>query len=862
MLRLNNIVKDYQVGEQTVHALRGVSLNFRKNEFVSILGPSGCGKTTMLNIIGGLDRYTSGELYIDDRPTSKFNDRNWDAYRNHSIGFVFQSYNLISHQTVLANVELSLTLSGVSKSERTKRAKDALVKVGLGDQFNKRPNQLSGGQMQRVAIARALVNNPEILLADEPSGALDSATSVQVMDLLKEIAQDRLVIMVTHNPELAEQYSTRIIKLRDGLVTSDSDPYEPEKTEVNKSKASSKVGMSFRTALSLSFKNLLTKKARTFLTSFAGSIGIIGIALILALSTGINAYIAQMQEDMLSSNPLVIESHNINFLELLMTMNNEMLNPEEREPDTLFSVNMTQTFLDGVHTNNLEYFKTFILGDGAERIAEYTTAVRFSYNVRPNIYRPLPGNPTFQVEPSEFMMAIAPEMANMPAFQIWDELLHEQDGAVIHPLLTEHQFDVLAGRWPQASNEVVLNVMHNQLPDIVLYALGLLDPAEFMELAQAIFRGEDVQFEDASFSFDDVLGTTFNLIIPTDYFVYNAETGIWEDMRDNEDFVAALIRTNSKELNIVGIITQSEEATMTSFMGIIGYTNELTNYIIDRVNSSDVVQAQHANPEIDIFTGIAFDAEPEPLTIEEVMAFIGALPEEIQAVLMHAIADLTEEEIIQEFYDELRSTTNATFSGNLNRLGYVDFANPSRISLYPVSFEAREALAAFITYYNENIADEDNEIRFSDMIGMMMSSMQTIVNFVAYGLIAFVSVSLVVSSIMIGIITYISVLERTKEIGILRAIGASKKDISRVFNAETLIVGFAAGALGILATLAIIIPMNLVLAMLTEVNNIAILHPIPAVVLIAISMFLTFIAGLIPSRIASKKDPVVALRTE
>jgi len=876
LLKLINIKKDYHVGNMTVNALRGVSLNFRENEFVSILGPSGCGKTTMLNIIGGLDQYTSGELYINNRPTSSYNSRDWDTYRNHSVGFVFQSYNLIPHQTVLANVELSLTLSGISKSERTRRAKEMLERVGLGDQFTKKPNQLSGGQMQRVAIARALINDPEILLADEPSGALDSVTSVQIMNLLKEIAETKLVIMVTHNPELAETYSTRIIKLKDGLITSDSNPYE-EKSIVEAAVGKIKhVSMSFFTALALSFKNLLTKKTRTALTSFAGSIGIIGIALILALSTGIQAYIDRVQRDTAAQFPLVISSEQMNFMELMMSMMMAQAAPGggHLDPNVIHSHDVGLDLMNQItnltHQNNLREFMQFIEGggrDGIGNIRNYAQAIQFSYNLQLPIFINNNHGDPLRINPINPM-----EMFGMPpmvGLDFWVELLEGLNGETLNPLI-EEQYNLIGGRssWPSAKNELVLFVdQHNRLPDLVLFAIGLRDMAEFNAMREAHDRGEEFEITPFSLTFDEIIGTSFRLIMPSDFFEYDTDTGLWVDRSDDDAFVAALME-NAMELTIVGIARPDPDATGAIYQpGVIGHTAELSRYIIDRVNSSAVVAAQMATPEIDIFTGISFEAQRnrEPITMEEIMAFISTLPEVEQGTILAMIEHMPEEQVFAMFYQHLRGTTDASFESNLELIGYIDLGSPSAISILPRGFDEKEAISAIIARYNAyEIAAgrEENEIVYSDFMGALMSSMSTIINFVAYGLIAFVSVSLVVSSIMIGIITYISVLERTKEIGILRAIGASKKDISRVFNAETLIVGFSAGLLGILATLALILPMNLILGLLTDVSNIAILQPAAAIILILISMFLTFMAGLIPSRIAAKKDPVVALRTE
>lgn len=868
MLKLQNIKKDYITGDTAVHALKGVSIEFRKSEFVSILGHSGCGKTTLLNIIGGLDRYTDGDLFINGKSTKTYKDRDWDNYRNHSVGFIFQSYNLIPHQTVLSNVELALTLSGVSKQERRKRAEDALKKVGLGDQLGKKPNQMSGGQMQRVAIARALVNDPEILLADEPTGALDSETSVQIMELLKEISKDRLVIMVTHNPELAKQYSTRIVKLLDGNITDDSDPYGGEETVKAEKAEGKRPSMSFLTALSLSLNNLMTKKARTFLTSFAGSIGIIGIALILSLSNGVNAYIQKVEEDTLSSYPITIEKAGMDVSRLVKDLMGKNEAPEDREKDKIYSNNimteMMTTMVNGISENNLELLKAHI-----EKTPEFesnTSEIEYKYSTVMNIYDEK-GN---RVNPNTVFTTVFGESAaqsqqysGMSSFsntEVWTRLFDNSE-------FLEKQYDVIAGRMPEKYNEIVLAVdKNNQISDYTLYSLGLKDVKELEEMMKKAQNGEKIEpTEEVTYSYDDILNLKFKLLCNTDYFE-KSENGTWVNKTDDELFVQSQLAKLGEDITVVGIIRPAEGSVANDTAGFVGYKSELMEHLINKVNDSEIVKAQKASPDTDVLTGLPFEAN-ENMTYEELMAYIAALPENEHAEYaayteQMTAAGMTNEQIAERFNSAIKAkNSSATYEGNLSLMGVSDLKRPSVINIYPKDFEAKETVAELIDDYN-SAAAENEKITYTDYIGLMLSSVTTIINAISYILIAFVSISLIVSSIMIGIITYISVLERTKEIGILRAMGASKRDVSRVFNAETLIVGFSAGVIGILITLLLLIPINAIIDAITDISGLAVLPVAGAAALIIISMLLTLIAGLFPSKIAAKKDPVTALRSE
>ena len=852
MLRLEKITKEYVTENSKVQALKGITLEFRKSEFVSILGQSGCGKTTLLNIIGGLDKYTTGDLIINGKSTKEFKDREWDAYRNHSVGFVFQSYNLIPHQTILSNVELALTLSGVSKKERRNRAIEALKQVGLGDQINKKPNQLSGGQMQRVAIARALVNDPEIILADEPTGALDTKTSVQIMEILKNISKDRLIIMVTHNPDLAEKYSSRIIKILDGKITDDSNPYskEEEKKEDRNSKANSKVSMSFFTALSLSLNNLMTKKGRTILTSFAGSIGIIGIALILSLSSGMQAYINRVEEDTLSSYPITVEEETIDMTSMMTTLMGET-EETEHEDGKVYSKNIVNDMLSTISTkiqsNNLDEFKKY-LDDENSSIRNYMNAVQYSYNLDLNIYK-ADDDEAIQVNPSQIFSKLGMENMNNMMFaetDVWQELLDNNE-------LLQSQYDVIAGKWPENYNEVVLIVdENNEIYDYTLYALGILDQDELEDKYQKILNGEEIESEEIkTYTYDELLNTKFKLLLNTDY--YEKDGNIWIDNSEDEDYIKEKLE-DAEEIKITGIIRPKENTVATEISATVGYTKELKEYVINEVNNAEIVKEQKENPDINVFTGTEFPEDPKA-------GFDFSSLSDEQRIYM---ASLSEEEMA-ELLQQYTENASATYEGNLEKMGVVDLDSPSRISIYPKDFQSKERIATEIENYNQRQRDEgkeENVITYTDIVGTMMNSVSTIIDAISYILIAFVAISLVVSSIMIGIITYISVLERTKEIGILRSIGASKKDISRVFNAETFIIGLCAGILGIGVTLILNIPINMIIKSVADISGIASLPTVGAIILVVISMLLTIIAGLIPARMASKKDPVEALRTE
>ena len=888
MLKLSSIIKEYNIsGGESVTALKGIDIEFRRNEFVAILGQSGCGKTTMLNLIGGLDQYTSGDLSINGISTKKFKDRDWDSYRNHSIGFVFQSYNLIPHQSVLSNVELALTLSGVSKSERRKRAIDALTKVGLGDQIKKKPTQMSGGQMQRVAIARALVNDPDILLADEPTGALDSATSVQIMDILKEIAKDKLVIMVTHNPELAEEYSTRIVRLLDGKIIDDSNPYNSaedtntatsteatDKASVDTVKASKKLksrtSMSFFTALSLSLNNLMTKKARTLLTAFAGSIGIIGIALILSLSNGIQEYIDKVQEDTLSSYPITLEAETVDLTSLMTSLSAVESDTSDHDKDKVYTntlmIEMVNAMMSEIQTNNLKAFNEYLKSEESG-FSDYISSVKYTYNTVINVYSNNINNRFVQVNPSTLMTSMYGEMANsIPAaysqgMSLWTEMLDDR-------ALLETQYDVVAGKWPENYNEVVLVIdKNNEVSDIAMYSLGLKDPKEAEKTMQDIMLGNPVDSTVYSYTYDELLNLTYKLVLPSDYYQYDEATNTWVDISDNELALQSVVN-NAIDLKVVGIIRPNPDAIATSIVGNIAYTSDLTTYVINATNASEIVKQQMVNPDVDVFTGIEFNVDTEDfvVTMDDVNAYIATLDEATKMQIQSYLQMMTEEQIIAMFTEQMKpETTDATYEGNLALLHSVQLDDPFSINIYAKDFESKDIISDKIDEYNQKMISEGKDeyvINYTDIVGLMMSSVSTIINVISYVLIAFVAISLVVSSIMIGIITYISVLERTKEIGILRAIGASKKDISRVFNAETMIVGFISGAIGIGATLLINIPANIIIKALTGISTLSRLPINGAIILVAISIILTLIAGLIPSRLAAKKDPVVALRSE
>ena len=895
MLELNDIKKDYVSGSTTVSALKGINLRFRDCEFVSILGQSGCGKTTMLNIIGGLDKYTSGDLKINGVSTKNYKDRDWDFYRNNSIGFVFQSYNLIPHQTVLSNVELALTLSGVSKAERKKRAIEALEKVGLGEQIHKKPNQMSGGQMQRVAIARALVNNPDILLADEPTGALDTETSIQIMELLKEISKDRLIIMVTHNPELAKDYSTRIVRLLDGVITDDSDPYTLEDMEadirakeaakvktsekkIKKSGKKQKTSMSFFTALSLSFNNLMTKKTRTILTAFAGSIGIIGIAMILSISNGIQLYIDRVQRDTLSSYPITLQAESIDISSMVTSMTGNSDSEEHEDKSKIYSNDimgdMINTMVKEVKSNNLSEFKKYIENGGSD-IKSYVSDIQYSYDVPLNIYMKDTSNGVEQLNPSTMFDSIYGEGATstssamssgmgMGMFSnssVWNQLLGNQQ-------VLDEQYDVLAGHWPENYNEVVLVVdKNNEVDDYTLYSLGLKDPEEVRTLFKKMMVGESYETKkDISYTFDEILDTEFKLVMPTDMYKYNDVTGTWDDYSKDDKYMTNVVN-NGTDIKVCGIIRPNDDAVSTSISSGIGYTAKLTEYIIEEVKNSEIAKAQLADTSVDVFTGVPFDNDRNTeITMDDVNAYMATLSPEESAQMQAMTSGMSDDQILQLFSASLKArTTDATLDSNKSKLGITDLDTPSQIDIYATDFDSKEKVQNIIKDYNKLQQDdgkEENVINYTDYVGIMMSSVSTIINAISYVLIAFVAISLIVSSIMIGIITYISVLERTKEIGVLRSIGASKKDVSRIFNAETLIEGFVSGALGIVVTLLLCIPANALIKHLTDISNVAQLPVAGGVILIIISMFLTFIAGLIPAKLAAKKDPVVALRSE
>ena len=895
MLELNDIKKDYVSGSTTVSALKGINLRFRDCEFVSILGQSGCGKTTMLNIIGGLDKYTSGDLKINGVSTKNYKDRDWDFYRNNSIGFVFQSYNLIPHQTVLSNVELALTLSGVSKAERKKRAIEALEKVGLGEQIHKKPNQMSGGQMQRVAIARALVNNPDILLADEPTGALDTETSIQIMELLKEISKDRLIIMVTHNPELAKDYSTRIVRLLDGVITDDSDPYSLEDMEadirakeaakvkisekkIKKSGKKQKTSMSFFTALSLSFNNLMTKKTRTILTAFAGSIGIIGIAMILSISNGIQLYIDRVQRDTLSSYPITLQAEAIDISSMVSSMTGNSDSEEHEDKSKIYSNDimgdMINTMVKEVKSNNLSEFKKYI-ENGSSDIKSYVSDIQYSYDVPLNIYMKDTSNGVEQLNPGTMYDSIYGEGATsasssmssgmgMGMFSnssVWNQLLGNQQ-------VLDEQYDILAGHWPENFNEVVLVAdKNNEVDDYTLYSLGLKDPEEVRTLFKKMMVGESYETEkDISYTFDEILDTEFKLVMPTDMYKYNDVTGTWDDYSKDDKYMTNVVN-NGTDIKVCGIIRPNDDAVSTSLSSGIGYTAKLTEYIIEEVKNSEIAKAQLADTSVDVFTGVPFDNDRNTeITMDDVNAYMATLSPEESAQMQAMTSGMSDDQILQLFSASLKArTTDATLDSNKSKLGITDLDTPSQIDIYATDFDSKEKVQNIIKDYNKLQQDdgkEENVINYTDYVGIMMSSVSTIINAISYVLIAFVAISLIVSSIMIGIITYISVLERTKEIGVLRSIGASKKDVSRIFNAETLIEGFVSGALGIVVTLLLCIPANALIKHLTDISNVAQLPIAGGVILIIISMFLTFIAGLIPAKLAAKKDPVVALRSE
>ena len=841
MLQLQHISKVYHTANQEFHALKDISIRFRENEFVSILGQSGSGKTTLLNIIGGLDQYTSGDLLIQGKSTKQFKDRDWDSYRNHTIGFVFQSYNLIGHQTALSNVEIAMTLSGVSKAERKKRAIEALERVGLKDHLYKKPNQMSGGQMQRIAIARALVNNPKVVLADEPTGALDSETSVQIMELLKDIAKERLVIMVTHNPKLAQTYSTRIVQVLDGNILSDSNPYEPTEESKQGDIQFTKTKMSFMTALALSFNNLLTKKGRTFLTAFAGSIGIIGIALILALSNGVSDYVKKVQEDTLVSLPLTISEQNQS--NLLATSPDLSDKPYKDNNELGVNTVLTNLLKKQIGKNDLASFKTY-LDEHASEVAKLTKDIRYQYNLQPYIYASDTSNGPKSILPSNLASEVDTTNQTIKGYlqniDYWSQLSSDET-------MLEAQYDVLEGRLPKDKSEIVLIVDEdNQISDLLLYSLRIKDPSELNDAKKLD------ELKSQMYQYSDFIGKTFKAVVNTNRFV--KENNQWMNKIDDEAYMKTQIE-NGLELTIVGVLRQKEGTSsgVNSPSGGVAYTSALIDYTSEQIQNSDIVKEQEANPTINVFTGKEFAKDPKPFNS----------------------ADLTEEEKIQlvkltpeqqaQYIQQYNENSAATYEENLAKLGVIDKSKPAAIEFYTSSFQQKQELKDFINAYNtakKDAGEDDKVLAYSDDIQTIMSSITTMVGVITTVLVGFVAISLIVSSIMIAIITYISVLERTKEIGILRAMGASKKDIRRIFTAETAIEGFISGVLGIAITLLATLPINAVVAKMTNVENVAQLPWEAALILIGISIVLTMLAGLIPSRIAAKKDPVESLRSE
>ena len=841
MLQLQHISKVYHTGNQEFHALKDLSIRFRENEFVSILGQSGSGKTTLLNIIGGLDQYTSGDLLIQGKSTKEFKDRDWDSYRNHTIGFVFQSYNLIGHQTALSNVEMAMTLSGVSKAERKKRAIEALERVGLKDHLNKKPNQMSGGQMQRIAIARALVNDPKVVLADEPTGALDSETSLQIMELLKDIAKERLVIMVTHNPELAKAYSTRIVQVLDGSILSDSNPYEPTNEDKPSDVQFKKTKMSFMTALALSFNNLLTKKGRTFLTAFAGSIGIIGIALILALSNGVSNYINKVQEDTLVSLPLTINEHNQSNI----IASTPDLGEKNNKENNNLGVNtvLTKLVKNQIGKNDIASFKTYLEEHAAE-VQALTKDIRYRYNLQPYIYASDTTNGPKSILPSNLADEVDTKNPTVKGFlqnvDYWSELSNDK-------AMLEAQYDVLEGRLPKDKSEIVLIVDEdNQISDLLLYSLRIKDPSELNDAKKLD------ELKSQTYQYSDFIGKTFKAVVNTNRFV--KENNQWMNKIDDEAYMKEQI-DNGLELRIVGVLRQKAGTSsgFSSGSGGLAYTSDLIDYTSEQIQNSAIVKEQRANPNINVFTGKEFAKDTKPfnsndLTEEEKIQLIKMTPEQ-------------QSQYIQQYNDN----SSGTYDGNLEKMGVIDKSKPAAIEFYTSSFKQKQELKEFINKYNtakKDAGEESKVLTYSDDIQTVMSTITTVVGVITTVLVGFVAISLIVSSIMIAIITYISVLERTKEIGILRAMGASKKDIRRIFTAETAIEGFISGVLGIGITVLAIFPINAVVEKMAKVENVAQLPLSAALILIGISIVLTMLAGLIPSRIAAKKDPVESLRSE
>lgn len=912
MLQIQNICKKYVTGDLVQTALDNVSLNLRDNEFVAILGPSGSGKTTMLNIIGGLDRYDSGDLIINGISTKKYKDRDWDSYRNHTIGFVFQSYNLIPHQSVLSNVELALTISGISRSERRRRAKEALEKVGLGNQLHKRPNQMSGGQMQRVAIARALVNNPDILLADEPTGALDSETSVQVMELLKEVAKDRLVVMVTHNPELANEYATRIVRVKDGHIVDDTDPYEIEqKLEEPQHKNMGKASMSILTALSLSFNNLRTKKGRTFLTAFAGSIGIIGIALILSFSNGVNTYITDIQKSTMTSYPISIEAQTIDLTSIMQKGQSSMKDSDvTHELDGVYSngtdIEMASSITTSFTKNNLTEFKKYLDNPDSEiRKHIRENGIVYSYNTKFDVFTYDSEGTFVNTDGSTLKSSSQTSATNMMADMSNDngmtmmtgstgktnnftELLPGSDSASVSQAVTD-AYDVLYGNWPSSYDEAVLVMnKNNEISSAVLYQLGILPTSEYKEIMKRIDAGEEVTMDTEKISYEDICNKEYYLLPASDMYVKDDNGNYKSIVSDNASLKDKA--ADGIKLKISGIVRQNDDNDNALINKAVGYTKALTDYLMDYADKSEVVKAQRENKDINITNGMAFSPADDAAKIADARTYLAnlgvsdkasmfknmmqmvyadnqqmytqlmAMGEAQQAAMLDSYLENPDDSTLLSIYNSYISTGN--YDDNMESFGVISEDAPSAINIYVDSFEAKDAVSDCIKKYNEG-ASEDDKISYTDYVGLLMNSVTTIINVITYVLIAFVAVSLIVSSIMIGIITYISVLERTKEIGILRAIGASKRNISQVFNAETFIIGFCSGIIGIAITLLLLIPCNSIIHAVTDSTAVnAALPPVSAVVLIILSMVLTFIGGLIPAKNAAKKDPVTALRTE
>ena len=997
MLELKNIQKDYPAGSGTVHALKGVSIQFRPSEFVSILGPSGCGKTTMLNIIGGLDQYTQGDLVINGKSTKDFRDRDWDGYRNHSVGFVFQSYNLIPHQTVLQNVEIALTLSGVGRAERRKRAIAALEQVGLGDQLRKRPSQMSGGQMQRVAIARALVNNPDIILADEPTGALDSETSLQVMEILKEVAKDRLVVMVTHNPELAEQYSTRIIRMLDGKLISDTAPLsekelqtylEEDRRRLAEGKKQKKPAMKLATSFGLSLKNLIAKGGRTTLTSFAGSIGIIGIALIYAVSQGMSTYINTVQEDTLSSYPITIQASTVDLSSMILSFMESAASRGDHDMDEVYSKGMLYDLVNAISSletteNDLRSFKTYLetaLQDKDSDLYAAVSGLKFTYDLDLTVYTKNVDGKIIESDAEKLLQDMMMEVMGSQAgnlgmttqspmtsmmgtssrFVVWEEMLSGENGKLVSSLL-EKQYDLVCGSWPNSYDEIVLVVdQNNELADMTLYALGLKSLDDMRELMDAAMNNEKIPAPQESWSYEEVCGRTYRVVLPSDRYTYDPMTGLYTDMGETDAGIRYLY-DNGIDLTVTGIIRPSETAVSSMLQGTIGYTSQLTKYVIEEAKKSDVVQAQLENPTTNVITGLPFKPANGSMTEgEKAAAFrdfvsgydqaalaktyvaVMSIPdqktldlmvqqslsrftvEQMRATMIQALASqmgmpqetiteyvdgMSDEEIVDlftqmmaqqvkeqyaaqmkaklsamteaqlaqamtealpnftdsqcaQYYDEVLEFSKTSYEDNLVKIGCLDLSSPASLSIYASTFESKDVIEAAISDYNSRV-EKAKQITYTDYVGLMMSSVTSIIDAVTYVLISFVSISLVVSSIMIGVITLISVQERTKEIGILRAIGASKANVSSMFNAETILIGLASGLIGVGTTYLLCIPINAIIYALTEIPGLKAQLPLPvAAVLVGISVLLSMFAGIIPSRSAARKDPVVALRTE